>query len=572
MAVQVQVATLTKPTSGSDGATQDLNLNFTPKAIYVISASHVLSDTSGTIGNHAYYSIGFSDGTNQACVGYATADGTTAGQALMSHRTDSVYCNLDTNALSLTNRASVIFATNKVTFTWDVMDTLSNCNLIVLAFGGADITNVKVGTASIGRTTIGTQDYTGLGFTPTTANSILFTLGAFQTSNNTVSALSEAGCLNRGAALSTSKRWVCGITSEDNVAPSDTWRYYDNAACLKSLNLTGAIDFVADFSTWISDGFRLNYTDAPTSSTTKFSYMVIKGGNWDVGTLQSPTTPTTNVDYTVSVGSNTLRGLLIDTVATATLTTAQTIATSSTGVTDGTNKGCISIVDEDAQATTDCYMLGSTTNLIKPLTTNGATLELATFDSFPSTSAFRLDWATASAAQEYYGWVVVADAPSAQNYPVTISEPSISIGAGSVTRVPTYRLTISDPTISVDQSLARVYGSHRTISDTPTITVGPGTLTGTIGRVRTISDTPAISVNQTISRIYGATRPITDTPSISIDQTISRVQTILREISETQITTSDNLMGSLVYILSIIEPRIKWYYSLMTRKIPEGEV
>ena len=406
MAVDCQVATLTKPTSGTDGQTQDLNLNFTPKAIYVISSSNALNDTATA---HAHYSVGFSDGTNDTCTAIHSIDASTVAFVCMSHRTDSVFCQVESADFSVLNKASVTFATNKVTFTWDVMDTVANVNLIVLALGGADITNVKVGTASVGRTTTGTQDYTGLGFTPADADSILFTLSTFQTSNDVVSGAAEAGGINRGAAISTSKRWVCGITSEDSADPTDTWRYYDNAACLKSLNLVGAIDYVADFSAWISDGFRLNYTDAPTTSTRKFSYMVIKGGSWDVDSLQSPTTPTNNVDYSVAVNSNTLRGLLLDTVATATLTTAQTITTSSTGVTDGTNKGCISIIDEDAQTSSDIYRLANTTSIIKPLTTNGATLELATFDSF-STNNFRLDWATASAATEYYGWVVVADA------------------------------------------------------------------------------------------------------------------------------------------------------------------
>ena len=408
MTVEIQVATLTKPTTGTDGQTQDLNLNFTPKAIYVISNCNTINNTTTA---NAYYSVGFSDGTNQACTSFASPDNRSTGIVAMSHRTDSVFCDVNPN-FSLYNSASVTFATNKVVFTWNVMDTQADQNLIVFAIGGSDITNVKVNTVDVGRTTTGTQDYTGLGFTPTAGNSILFTLSNFLLATNGFSSINNGCSVNRGVAISTSKRWVTGICSEDGSDPTDTWRFYDNAACLKSLNFTGAIDYIADFSAWISDGFRLNYTDAPTTSTTKFSYMVIKGGNWDVGSLQSPTTPTNNVDYSVSVNSNTLRGLLIDTVATATLTTAQTIAVLSTGVTDGTTQACVGAIDEDAQATSDSYKLANTTNIIKPLTTDGATLELATFDSF-TTNNFRLDWGTASAAQEYYGWVVVADsAPS----------------------------------------------------------------------------------------------------------------------------------------------------------------
>ena len=128
MAVECQVATLTKPTSGTDGATQDLNLNFTPKAIYVISNAGQLNDTAVGTG---HYSIGFSDGTNDACVSANYLDNSATAFSATAHMANGVYCDFDVAGSTILNRASVTFATNKVTFTWDVMDTTANVNLIV---------------------------------------------------------------------------------------------------------------------------------------------------------------------------------------------------------------------------------------------------------------------------------------------------------------------------------------------------------------------------------------------------------------------------------------------------------
>jgi hypothetical protein len=404
MAVSCQVVRFQKDATDVDNATQDVNLNFTPKAIIVYSDCNSADNTASA---HYQVSIGFSDGTNSAVMVATSDDADAAADVQRYYNTNGVYLRmLETTNSTIEERATVAFGTNKVTFTWAVNSAqASYINLI--AFGGNDITNAKVNTVDVGRATAGTQDYTGLGFNPTDNNSILFTLGGFDTTLSTSS--QGSGWVSFGCATSATKEWAVNNNMEDTADPSDTWRVTSSDRCIKILTpADGTLFADAEFSAWITDGFRLNWVDPADLTTRKFSYLVIKGGTWDVGTLTSPTSATNNVDTAVSVSSFTIRGLLMAGCGDTTSNTIDTVSSISIGATDGTTQALVSNIDEDAQATTDSYRLNNVVNIVRLLTTNGANSEVATFDSF-STNNFRLDWGTATASLELYGWVVLAD-------------------------------------------------------------------------------------------------------------------------------------------------------------------
>ena len=171
--VLVQVVRFQKDASGIAGATQDVTLNFTPKAIQVISMG---TTQDNTILANYQYCHGFSDGTNHACVVSASRDAQLTSDTSRSMRTDSVVARLnDTSNNTVTSSATVAFATNKVTFTWNVNDA-NALWMTVLAIGGTGITNAKVNTVAVARTTTGVQNYTGLGFDPVQDESVIFTL------------------------------------------------------------------------------------------------------------------------------------------------------------------------------------------------------------------------------------------------------------------------------------------------------------------------------------------------------------------------------------------------------------
>ena len=406
--VLTQVVRFQKNSSGTNGVTQDISFTFTPKAIKVISVGTTQNDI---VGAHFQVSTGFSDGTNHACVVNASRDAVADSDTSRSHRTDSVVAILnDTSNNTVTCRASPSFLTNTVRFTWDVNDT-NAFYISVFAVGGAGISNTKVSTVPVSRTTTGVQNYTGLGFDPVQDQSVILTLGGqADSSTSQINTVMDHATYFEGCAVSTSKRWAHAGASPNALATSSTSRITSDNTVVNAINATNnAILFRADFNGWITDGFSLNWTSAPSSSTQQMSYLVIKGGIWDAGTLVSPTVDTANVDYAVSVSSKPLKGLLMFSKISGTviLNSITTHSIVNLGFTDGTTQSCIATIDETSATTMDSYRNDNGTSIIKGLSVNGAILGQATFDSF-TTNNFRLDW-TGSPNGSVYGWVVVAD-------------------------------------------------------------------------------------------------------------------------------------------------------------------
>ena len=445
--------------------------------------------------------------------------------------------------------------------------------------------------------------------------------------NTELSNIFDNASVGTGCAVSSTKRWAMSVGMTNNVDTMNSFKVHSNTNCLYMLHpSTGVIMYSADFSAWITDGFRLNWTDAPTPNNLVFSYLVINGGTWDCGNFTSPTTPTNNVDTAVSVSSKPIRGLLINSVSASAYDSILSDAVFAIGATDGTNTSSIGIIDEDNQAISDSYRINNTTNIIRALTANGAALDTATFDSF-TTNNFRLDYSAAAAGTKTYGWVVVAGEITTQNYTADINtEPSVSISE-TLTRIQNRIFTINESTISVNQTLARIQSLIKTIAD-PTISISEAltksktfvntitdsaiTVSETISRiqnriktiaesavstsetltkvvsyikaigtepsvsvgqtlfavkafVKSITTETAISVSDTIQKLLAATRPITGVTTTTSDSII-KIQSLIKQISESTISVSDSLQGSLLYIISVIESRIKWYYSLLTRK------
>ncbi len=148
-------------------------------------------------------------------------------------------------------------------------------------------------------------------------------------------------------------------------------------------------------------------------------------------------------------------------------------------------------------------------------------------------------------------------------YQRTISDPSITV-TDTLARIQFLIKSITEPTISVSDSIARIAVYLRLTSD-PSISIDEA-LVRIPTYVKTISET-AITTNDSIVRLLLATRTISD-PSVSISDTIARIQTILKQISDPSISVSDSLTAGILFVAAIVESRVKWYYSLLTRKIP----
>jgi len=555
LAVSCKVIRFQKTTSTTGGTTQDIDATFAPKACIVISTGTATSDSAQ---NHYQMSYGFSDGTNNRCIVTVSDDADAAEDCSKEQRNDSCVClKNETSTATVTDRAAISFPSgNTVRFTWGVTSATAKW-ITLIVFGGSDILNVKVGTHVIQSTTITTENVTGLGFTPVADKAVIFGISMNNATENTSS---TGAIMGVGAATSSTKRHSKAIAITNASDPSTTWVYARSDSFLSGLLSAGSVDWEIDFDGWISDGFRIETLNAPSSATQPFYYMVINGGNWDCGSDTIATTNTTK-NHTVSVSSNTLRGLLTMDMPNPTLgyQTANTIGNDHTilafGASDGTTEAYLVSLDEDAQATTDSYNqtggnASNTNRCLSMMTTNGAIQIAADFSSF-GTDQFTLSYTTTTGTASNFGWVVVADSPTSQNFNGDITETSITVNQ-TLARILGATRPISESSITSGETLARILGALRSISD-PSISTSDS-VTRVWGVLRSISE-PSISSGETLARILGALRPISE-PSVSSGETLTRILGALRPISETAITVNQTLTGLRSVPRSISEPEI----------------
>ncbi len=110
-------------------------------------------------------------------------------------------------------------------------------------------------------TSTGNQDITSAGFG--TPQAVLF----FATRTLSGENPRDYMAWSYGAATGAANEWAAGIASEHNQATSDTFRVYRDDACIALLSPTaGSVAEQANFVEWITDGVRINWSNAASSS------------------------------------------------------------------------------------------------------------------------------------------------------------------------------------------------------------------------------------------------------------------------------------------------------------------
>lgn len=149
-----------------------------------------------------------------------------------------------------------------------------------IMLGGSDLTNVFVGQFAA-NTGTGNRDDTGVGFQGDLA--IFLTRSSTSASN-----LAGLAC-GIGAARSSSQRGSMWFGARDAKGTGAVEKHYrDSTKCVAFPGSSGqALDAVADFVNFISDGYTLNWTDAAASAWL-YGVMVLKGISADVDLFLCP--------------------------------------------------------------------------------------------------------------------------------------------------------------------------------------------------------------------------------------------------------------------------------------------
>lgn len=424
----VEKGTFVKETSNVDGTDQTITLSngsLTPKVLWLWTTGKT---SNATYAEDYMVSYGFSDGTNDACVAGAAEDNETSMDCGGIIRSDACCVILDAATTPTTTNAQadvVSFNAGNFVLNWAVSDATASIIHYMVA-GGTDITNVFVLNTTTAVNVTGNRAYTGVGFQGDFLNII---------TAETAQAINVANAnfnVAIGAAASSTARWSFGGSSESGVANADTYGAREiNKAIISWSQAAGTMEMAADLVSFGSDGFTLNYSNAPDLATQRLAFLVIKGGLWNVGNGTAPASPGQQTITTTS--GRDPEGVMFftwGTTATTGITGDNRISIG--GADNALNEGCVSLHDATGGGNAVNSVITLNNKLIRAHTANvtassSTTLAEADIVDMNNDGNFIIDWTTTLSAMGYV-WFALSQAFAAGNaVEKNITESAITI-------------------------------------------------------------------------------------------------------------------------------------------------
>jgi hypothetical protein len=216
--------------------------------------------------------------------------------------------------------------------------------------------------------------------------------------NRTAAGFETDSELTLGAAVSSSSRFHVSYAAEDFLYSCDS--RHANNKCIAQYAIGPTLVEEADFVSFLSNGFRLNWSTA-TASQRLIDYLCI-GNVSNVAIKQFTSATSTGNQAIAGVGfqpdAMAVFAMYAGTAPPANATDARIL----TGFTDGTNDRCVSAFVQNA--TGNVVRAKKNNAVINAIASGGTILEQATLNSFDS-DGFTLNWSTASGTARYY-WAV----------------------------------------------------------------------------------------------------------------------------------------------------------------------
>ncbi len=149
-----------------------------------------------------------------------------------------------------------------------------------LALGGTDLTNVKIGTFQADNAT-GDQDITDVGFQP----DCIIIIGTNE--DDAIDTPENHFQFNIGwATAESAERGVWSQSGRNNVVTTVENKAQVTNAIINALTRDGAITGVAELTSFLSNGFRLNWSNAIDEF---YFYIALKGGQYLAGDMTTQT-------------------------------------------------------------------------------------------------------------------------------------------------------------------------------------------------------------------------------------------------------------------------------------------
>lgn len=283
MVLQTKVGAFTKSAVAAPPAFQQsiTGLGFQPKAIVF----YTVATQSGATEEHRP-SFGFSDGINSRAIGWASADNASPTGASMTASDQGVIEQITPGGSKTVTIDIVSFDADGFTIEY-VLNNTADFEIFYIAFGGDDITNIKVGGFDT-PPVAGNQDITTVGFAPD--------MVMFLNAHALVNTIGDHSMAFLGVGISSAKQYALGWSAEDGrtAAQSARLQRTDRCICMFSHVDNSIIEGDASYLQPLTNGFRLSWNTVAGVIEGEVAhpifYLAIKGGGWNVGSFTQPVT------------------------------------------------------------------------------------------------------------------------------------------------------------------------------------------------------------------------------------------------------------------------------------------
>jgi hypothetical protein len=332
-----------------------------------------------------------------------------------------------------------------------------------IAFGGADLTDVAVGSSTIPIVT-GNQAITPTGFTGKTPDAIV-TAVPYQPASPTESVHSHFG-LGWATRLPSTAQGVAWMNEIDASTAIDTQRGFLTTACVGGAETTNTTRAYGSLGSWDADGFTVNWADAAATASRIWLYVAIKGGGWQAFSDTETITDTGKATAVSGFGANSPKGLLLigsnGTADTAPTDTANGDCLIALGASDGTTECAVANIQVNGSGTASNSLakrrLAATKaiSLVKtPTTTSPWATVCGEADATFQAGQVTLTWSgTDGTARKFLGLAVGDTFPVDPNAPVSSSSGSNSTAAATVTA------TFTHAGVVAGNALLLLVGAH----------------------------------------------------------------------------------------------------------------
>jgi len=504
MALDVLVGIYTKPasTTGTDTVT---TTGVDPKALLLWGNRN--NTGIGEVGGSSSFFIGFSDGVNDRCMSSQNEDGVAACDFRRFQSNLEVAVIFSPGSATIEARGIVdSFGTDQFVIDWTFNSSLAS-QLHFIVWGGSDITGVQVGSFTK-ITTIANQSITtDSDVQDIQANlGVIFFLRQHATAQNSVSNNASVGF---SMATAVGEQVGYFWTGDDQNTNMEARLEWDETNCIVRHNPTaGGGDSEGKFNGFDSLGFDIDWVVQENVPAVIY-FMIIKGGQWEVG--KAPTeTSTGTKSYTTGFQPDGIFAFIWNNTSTN-LEDTRRDGAMCLGASDLTNSNCCGDSWEDTSDPTNVGVFNNNTALFlltDPVTPTNIDGE-ADVDSVTATT-FVLDYVDAFTAAFRFGYLVFASEVGGLSIVKNVTLENVNIAE-------------IDPVVNF-----------------------------ILGRIRNINETIELSEIDPVERIRIMVRNVT-TENINLSEVKDRIRAMVRNVTLENIIINENYSKTFSGIVSRIE-------------------